>query len=92
MGTLNEAAGERNVNTIKPQMMADDFGFFSQKASSLYLLLGVRNPAPAGRVGRSLQLRPSIRTSGAIAAGIRILCHLVLDCLEQQSRLAKGGS
>lgn len=91
MGTLNDAVGERNVNTIKPQMMADDFGFFSQKASSLYLLLGVRNPRlPAASAALyNPAFNPDER---AIAAGIRILCHLVLDCLEQQSRLAKGGS
>ena len=91
METLSEAAGERNVNTIKPQMMADDFGFFSQKASSLYLLLGIRNPRlPASAAALyNPSFNPDER---AIAAGIRILCHLVLDCLEQQSRLAKGGS
>jgi metal-dependent amidase/aminoacylase/carboxypeptidase family protein len=91
METLSEAAGERNVNAIKPQMMADDFGFFSQKASSLYLLLGIRNPRlPASAAALyNPSFNPDER---AIAAGIRILCHLVLDCLEQQSRLAKGGS
>jgi len=91
MGTLLDAAGERNVNTIKPQMMSDDFGFFSQKTSSLYLLLGVRNPRlPAASAALyNPAFNPDER---AIAAGIRILCYLVIDCLEQQSRLAKGGS
>ncbi len=91
MPTLVDAAGERNVNTIRPQMMADDFGFFSQKTSSLYLLLGVRNPRlPAASAALyNPAFNPDER---AIAAGIRVLCYLVLDCLEQPSRLAKGGS
>ena len=91
MATLLDAAGERNVNTIRPQMMADDFGFFSQKTSSLYILLGVRNPRlpAASATLYNPAFNPDER---AIAAGIRVLCYLVLDCLEQQSRLAKGGS
>jgi amidohydrolase len=89
MPSLNEAAGEKNVFSIKPQMMADDFGFFSQKASSLYLLLGVRNPRlPA--VSAALNNPAFNPDERAIATGIRILCHLVLDYLGQQSRLAKG--
>ncbi len=91
MGTLLDAAGERNVNTIKPQMMSDDFGFFSQKTSSLYILLGVRNPRlPAATATLyNPAFNPDER---AISNGIRVLCHLVIDCLDQQSRLAKGGS
>jgi len=87
--TLTEAAGERNMNSIKPQMMADDFGYFSQKVPSLYILLGVRNPRlPASSAAlHSPAFNPDER---AIAAGIRILCHLALDGLEQQSRLAKA--
>jgi amidohydrolase len=91
MSTLMEAAGERNVNAIKPQMMADDFGFFSQKTSSLYILLGVRNPrlAPASASLYNPAFNPDER---AIAAGIRILCSLVVDWFDQQSRLSKGES
>ena len=88
MPSLSEAIGAGNVNPIKPQMMADDFAFYSQRIPSLYFLLGVKNPRlPNPAPLFSPYFNPDERSIGV---GIKILCHLLLDCLEQQSRLEKG--
>jgi amidohydrolase len=84
--TLNEALGDRTVQPIKPQMMADDFSFFAQKAPAFYFFLGVRNPRLPGAPLSSPAFNPDER---AIGTGIKVLCHLVLDGLDRQSRLAK---
>ena len=91
MPSLNEAAEERNVSPLKPQIMADDFGLYGQKVPALYFLLGVKNSRLASSASLySPYFNPDER--GAIGSGMKILCHLLLDCLEQQSRLEKGGS
>jgi amidohydrolase len=87
MPSLNEALGERKAGPIKPQMMADDFALYSQKIPAFYFLLGVKNPRlPSTPPLYSPYFNPDERS---IALGIKILSHLLLDCLEQQSRLAK---
>jgi len=90
MPSLAEALGEKKFSPIKPQMMADDFALYSQKIPGMYFLLGSKNP----RVLNSAPLyspyfNPDERSIGL---GIKILCHLLLDCLEQQNRLEKGSS
>jgi amidohydrolase len=88
MPSLSEAIGAGNVNPIRPQMMADDFALYSQRIPGLYFLLGVKNPRlPNPAPLYSPYFNPDERS---IAVGIKILCHLLLDCLEQQSRLEKG--
>jgi len=87
MPSFITAVGDKNVNSIKPQMMSDDFALYSQKVPALYFLLGVKNPRlPAAAPLNSPYFNPDER---CIATGIRVLCHLLLDALEQQSRLAK---
>lgn len=86
MPSLLSAVGDKNVLTIKPQMMSDDFAFYSQKVPALYFLLGVKNPRLPAVPLNSPAFNPDDR---CIATGIRILCHLLVDALEQQSRLAK---
>jgi len=88
MPSLSEAIGAANVNQIKPQMMADDFALFSQRIPGFYFLLGARNPRlPNPASLYSPYFNPDER---CIGIGIKILCHLLLDCLEQQSLLEKG--
>jgi len=85
--SLNEALGDRKVAPIKPQMMADDFGLYGQRIPAVYFLLGARNPRLPATSLYSPAFNPDER---AIGIGMKILGHLVLDCLEQQSRLEKN--
>jgi amidohydrolase len=85
--TVGEALGEERVRPIKPQMMADDFAFFGQKVPSFYFLLGVKSPRLPATAPYSPAFNPDERS---IATGIKILAHLVLDGLDQQSRLVSG--
>jgi amidohydrolase len=83
---LNEALTDRDVQPIKPQMMADDFAYFAQKIPAFYFFLGVRNPRLPGAPLHSPAFNPDER---AIGTGIKLLAHIVLDGLDRQSRLAK---
>jgi len=86
--SLNEALGDRKVSPIKPQMMADDFSLYGQKIPALFFFLGARNPRLPAAALYSPAFNPDERSIGI---GMKILCHLLLDCLEQQSRLEKSG-
>jgi amidohydrolase len=86
--SLNEALGDRKISPMKPQMMADDFSLYGQKIPALYFFLGSRNPRLPAAALYSPMFNPDERTIGI---GMKILCHLLLDCLEQQSRLEKSG-
>jgi amidohydrolase len=86
--SLNEALGDRKVTTIKPQLMADDFALYGQRIPALYFLLGARNPRLPAASLYSSSFNPDERSIGL---GMKILCHLLLDCLEQQTRLEKSG-
>jgi amidohydrolase len=86
--SLNEALGDRKVSPIKPQMMADDFSLYGQKIPALFFFLGARNPRLPAAGLYSPAFNPDERSIGI---GMKILCHLLLDCLEQQSRLEKSG-
>ena len=87
--SLNEALGDRKVMPIKPQMMADDFAFYGQRIPALYFLLGAQNPRLPATSLYSPAFNPDERSIGI---GMKILCHLLLDCLDQQSRLEKSGT
>jgi amidohydrolase len=88
--SFNDALGDAKPSPIKPQMMADDFGLYSQKIPAIYFFLGVRNPRlPSTAPLYSPYFNPDERSIGI---GIKILCHLLLDCLEQQSLLEKDAS
>lgn len=80
--TLFRALGEWNVRDIKPQMVAEDFSYFSQKIPGFYFFLGVKDPAkPSIAPLHSPYFNPDERS---IALGIKIMSHLVFDCLEHQ--------
>jgi amidohydrolase len=65
-------------------MMADDFAFYGNRIPSLFMFLGVRNPRLPAVPLYSPNFNPDERS---IAIGIKILSHVVLDYLDQQSRL-----
>jgi amidohydrolase len=81
---FDEALGERKLVEIKPQMVSDDFGRYAQRATALYFWLGSRNPrlGPAAPL-RSPGFNPDERT---VALGIKLMVHLLLECLEKQGR------
>jgi amidohydrolase len=82
---LNSAAGDRPVQPLGPQMMADDFSFYVRKIPGLYFFLGAKGPRPSPAPLDSPYFNPDERS---IAIGIKFLSHIILDCLEQQSRLS----
>lgn len=81
--SFEEALGEKKLVEIKPQMMADDFGRYGQKVPSLFFFLGSRNPRLQPAVPlHSPYFNPDERT---ISVGIKVMTHLLLNCLEQQN-------
>lgn len=82
---LNSVLVDRPLQRLAPQMMADDFSFYGRKIPSLFFLLGVRNPRLSTAPLESPYFNPDERS---IAIGIKIISQIILDCLEQQSRLA----
>ena len=86
--TLSQVLGEWNVRDIKPQMVAEDFSYFSQKIPGFYFLLGVKDPEkPSTAPLHSPYFNPEERS---IEIGIKIMCHLLFDCFEHQKHI--GGA
>jgi amidohydrolase len=86
--TLAKLLGKDKVLEWKPQLIAEDFSFFARKTPGFYFFLGVKSPAqPVAAPLHSPYFNPDERS---IPLGIRILSHLLLDALEEQSSLAKG--
>lgn len=85
--TLTRVLGERNVKRLKPQMVAEDFSYFCQKIPGFYLLLGVKAPEnPAATPLHSPFFNPDERS---IPLGIKIMCHLLIDCFEHQRHIGQ---
>ena len=82
--SLVNAVGENNVLSFSPQMVAEDFSEYSEKIPGFYFLLGVKPPwkktiSPL----HSSQFSPD---ENCIPIGIKILCQLLLDCLDYQKQ------
>jgi amidohydrolase len=85
--TLSRVLGEWNVRGIKPQMVAEDFSYFSQKIPSFYFFLGVKDPEkPSIAPLHSPYFNPDEKS---IALGMKIMCHLLFDCLEHQRHIGE---
>ncbi|HYA49493.1 MAG TPA: amidohydrolase [Burkholderiales bacterium] len=88
--TLVQLLGKDKVLEWKPQLIAEDFSYFAQKTPGFYFFLGVKNPAlPTAAPLHSPYFNPDER---AIPLGTKILCHLLLDALDQQSTVSAGAS
>jgi amidohydrolase len=86
--TLVKLLGKDKVLEWKPQLVAEDFSFFAQKIPGFYFFLGVKSPGqPAAAPLHSPNFNPDERS---IPLGIRVLCHLLLDALEEQNTVATG--
>lgn len=82
--TIQSALGKNNVLPMYPQMVAEDFADYCSHIPGLYFFLGVKNPSKTTSPPlHSPYFNPDER---AIALGIRIMSHLLLDSLEHQSQ------
>jgi len=83
--TLFAVLGKENVKELKPQMVAEDFAYYCQKIPGFFYFLGVKNPLEKTMAPlHNPYFNPDER---AIPWGIKIMCHLLLDSLENQSHL-----
>ncbi len=86
--SLVQLLGKDKVVDWKPQLIAEDFSFFAQKVPGFYFFLGVKGPAQTAPMPlHSPNFNPDER---AIPLGIKLLCHLLLDALDQQSAISAG--
>lgn len=84
--SLFSAVGEENVEELKPVMVAEDFSEYSQIIPGFYFFLGVKNPETKTIYPlHSPYFNPDEKS---ISLGIKIMCHLLLDCLQQQETFA----
>jgi amidohydrolase len=84
---LARLLGKDNVLEWKPQLIAEDFSLFARKVPGFYFFLGVKSPGQQAAPLHSPNFSPDERS---IPLGIKILSHLLLDALEEQSSLATG--
>lgn len=85
---LTRILGEENVKPLNPQMVAEDFSYFCQKIPGFYFLLGVNSPDdPAGAPLHSPFFNPDERS---IPLGIKIMCHLLIECFEHQRHIGES--
>ncbi len=83
--TLLKVLGEEHVKELNPQMVAEDFSYYCQEIPGFYFFLGVKNPAQETMAPlHNPYFNPD---EESITLGIKIMCHLLLDCLERQGHL-----
>lgn len=83
--TLLKTLGEEHVKELNPQMVAEDFSYYCQEIPGFYFFLGAKNPAQETMAPlHNPYFNPD---EGSITLGIKIMCHLLLDCLERQGHL-----
>lgn len=83
--TFTKCLGEKNIRPLKPQLVSEDFSYYCQKIPGLYFFLGVKDPSQ--KTMAPLHNPYFMPDERSIALGIKIMCHLLLDCLEKQSQL-----
>ncbi len=85
--TLSRVLGEWNIHPSKPQMVAEDFSYFSHIIPGFYFFLGAKDPnKPSLAPLHSPYFNPDEKS---ISIGIKLMCHLLLDCFEHQRHLAE---
>jgi len=81
--TLYRVLGEDNVEGITPQMVAEDFSAYCQKIPGFFFFLGVKPPQQKSMAPlHSPLFNPDERS---ISIGIKVMSHLLYDCLEHQT-------
>lgn len=82
---LKGCFSQENTLEVKPQMVAEDFALFAERIPAFMFLLGVKSP---GQVKAAPLHSPYFNPDEtAISLGIRAMCHLVINGLEQQASL-----
>jgi amidohydrolase len=85
--SLIKLLGEDNVKKIQPQLVAEDFSYYGKEIPAFFFFLGVKDPDQETMPPlHSPYFNPDERS---IFLGIKVMCHLVLDCLDHQSDLEK---
>ena len=85
--TLFSLLGKENVKETKPQFVAEDFSCYCQEIPCFFFFLGVKDPA---RETMAPLHSPSFDPDEkSIFLGIKIMCHLLLDCLHNPSYLER---
>jgi amidohydrolase len=85
--SLTRVLGESNVKQVKPQMIAEDFSYYCQKIPGFYFLLGVKSPENSSLAPlHSPFFNPDERS---IPIGIKIMCHLLIQCFEHQRHIGE---
>ncbi|MBN1272633.1 MAG: amidohydrolase [Candidatus Aminicenantes bacterium] len=86
--TLEKLLGRQHVKSLAPQMVAEDFAYYCRKIPGFFLLLGVKSP----QIDRMAPLHSPyfIPDESCIPLGIKVMCHLILDCLEKQKLLEEN--
>lgn len=83
--TLYEVLGEENVGKIAPQMVAEDFSAYCQEVPGFFFFLGVKPPEQKTMAPlHSPLFNPDERS---IFVGIKVMCHLLFNCLNHQSQI-----
>lgn len=86
--TLVGLLGRHHVKGLAPQMVAEDFAYYCREIPGFFFLLGVRSPRHKTMSPlHSPTFNPDER---CIPLGIKIMCHLVLDCLKKQQLLEES--
>jgi len=86
---LFKSIGEANVVEVRPQLVAEDFAYYAERIPAFYFFLGVKSPGQMTAAPlHSPNFNPDER---AISVGIKAMCHLVLNALEQQASLKTSG-
>ncbi|NOR14309.1 MAG: amidohydrolase, partial [Candidatus Aminicenantes bacterium] len=81
--TLEQVLGKANVLNLPPQMVAEDFSEFCQRIPGFYFMLGVKNSSQKSMPPlHSPDFNPDERS---IRVGIKIVSHLLLDCLAHRN-------
>jgi len=79
---LSDLLGARHIFPAKQQMFAQDFAFFAGQVPGTFVLLGSQpSSLPFAPPPFSRDFNPDERS---ISLGTKIMCHLILGCLEQQ--------
>jgi len=83
--TLAEVVGEHSVERVAPQMVAEDFAYYCEKIPGFFFFLGVRPPDKTSMAPlHSPYFNPDERS---ISLGVKIMSHLLLNSLENQSQI-----
>ncbi len=83
--TLIRLLGEDHVKGLTPQMVAEDFSHYAQKIPGFFFFLGVKTPG--SQLAGALNSPNFNLDERSIPLGIKVMSHLLLDCLARQGAL-----